>query len=183
MYTIYMFTKSKTPPSPFPMTFDGSGYTTFGAGSEYDINKTHFSLDLKTSLADCLVIYARADDEDFFSMKIVEGKVIVYFDMGSGIFMAQTNLKVNDGQWHSIAVNRHKKGVILIVDEETTSTVSTTKNISISRPAIVYVGGTNLDDNTPRFAGCIRNLTFSDRNAEDIEFDYSIGGVAKGCRD
>lgn len=177
-YLLYMYAWPQRVRSGPVMKFDGTGYTSFGAGSEYDVKKTHFSLDVKTTSSSGILVYARAEDDDYFSASLAGGKVLVQVDMGSGPFPIQSNVQIDDGKWHSVSFKRHKKDVILVVDDELLSATSPTANSSISRPSVVYVGGNNVAEST-RFVGCIRNLNFNDRF--DIQYDYTPGGVTLGC--
>lgn len=177
-YALYLYATPLRKRSGPAMTFDGSGYATFGAGSEYDVRTTHFSFDLKTALPTGVLMYAKAADSDYFMISLDQGHVLVEFDMGSGSFPIRSQTVVSDGAWHSVSVRRNKKDVILVVDNENVAGTSPTANISISRPSVVYVGGTNIPEYV-KFRGCMRHITFNDRY--DIAYDFAQGGVTLGC--
>lgn len=179
-YYIY----KKHTPQPRPMAFDGSGYTTFAAGTDYNTTTTDFSCDVKTSTANGLVLYGKADDEDMFLISIdPSGAVATQINTGSGVVEIKSTTLVNDNAWHHISLARDGQHIILMVDQE-----AIRGNIGgmtgITRPNIIYIGGSNLDisDDIPGFVGCIKNIKFNHRLAKEIEFDLTIPGVSSGCQ-
>ena len=179
VYIVYRHFSQKYARIGLVMTFDGTGYVTFGAGSEYNVKRTNFTMDIKTTFPTGILMYAKAQDDDYFVTNLADGHVVCEFDMGSGPFRLRSYKTVNDGMWHRVSVDRYEKIVYLTVDDEKIVSGSDTANLHISRPSIVYVGGNALDDHT-KFKGCMRNIRFNDRY--DIQYDFTTGGVTLGCQ-
>lgn len=180
-YLLYAFSVGTAVPVPTgpALTFNGNGFTSFGAGSEYDVGRTRFTMEIKTTSPTGTLIYGKAEDDDFFSATIVNGHVTISVDMGSGVFTnSLDDVNVSDGLWHTVSFERQNKRISLQVDHSTIRAESPTKNINISRPTVIYIGGTNVAE-SPKFTGCMRNISFNDRY--NIRYDFTPGGVAMGC--
>ena len=163
---------------PLSLLFDGTGYTTFAASGDYNATKTNFSCDLKTVDSDGLILHGKANDDDMFSIKLSGGVIIVEIDTGSGVVTLPSNTQVNNGEWHTINLVRDGQHISLKVDNEIV-TSNTGAMTGITRPDIIYIGGSILDiSNTVQgFVGYMRNISFANRPVKDMEFDLSVGGV------
>lgn len=168
-------------PNPTPLLFNGTGYTTFAPSGDYNTTTTQFSCNLKTEDGDGLILYGKADDDDMFFIKLSGGSVVTEIDTGSGVVTLTSNVRVNNGEWHSVKLIRDDKHIFLAVDDETL-TGHTGPMTGITRPNIIYVGGSNLDisNAVKGFVGCLKNLKFGNKLAKDIEFDFTVGGVTVG---
>lgn len=175
-YIMYQTIINQKP--PVTLLFDGTGYTTFAASGDYNTTTTNFSCNIKTKNDNGLVLFGKADDDDMFSVRLHGGHVVVEIETGSGVVMLYSNTRVSDEEWHTIKLTRDGQHILLRVDTEHI-TGHTGAMSGITRPNIIYVGGSILDiSNTVQgFVGCMKNITFGDRLAKDIEFDLTVGGV------
>lgn len=178
-YFVYRYLAQKYARLGLILSFDGTGYATFAAGSEYNVKLTRFEMEIKTTSPTGILMYAKAEDDDYFVADLLDGHVVFEADMGSGPIRIKSPIVVNDGRWHKVLVDRFEKKVNLRVDDDYRTDTSQTANIHVSRPAIVYVGGNALGEHE-KFKGCMRNIRFNERF--DIEYDFNAGGVTLGCQ-
>jgi hypothetical protein len=66
--------------------------------------------------ADGLMFLMGTPNKDFLSLEIKDGKVVAQFDLGSGAAYLTSQERFNDGQWHSVYMNRYAKDGILKID-------------------------------------------------------------------
>lgn len=161
------------------LVFDGTGYTTFATGEGYNDTRTGFRCGFKTTQPEGLIMYGKADDGDMFSVKLSDGLIVAEMDTGSGVSTLTSQHHVNDNKWHVIKLKRKGNTASLSIDTETV-TATTGQSKGITRPNIIYVGGNNnMVKDVPAFIGAVKNFIFNNRTMDEIEFDFTIGGVVK----
>lgn len=62
---------------------------------------------------------------DFLSLELVEGRVRLTFDLGSGVLILTTNRKYNTGVWYKITLQRNKRKGTTAMSASTTTTTTT----------------------------------------------------------
>ncbi|KPP57111.1 hypothetical protein Z043_125196, partial [Scleropages formosus] len=130
---------------------------------------------------------------DFLSIELVEGKVRLTFELGSGPLTLTSENTYNTGNWYKIALQRNKqKGYLAVMDayvpseRETLEAESpgTASDLNRSDRDPIYIGG--LPQSRPirrqvvarSYVGCIKNLEIARTNFDLLKDAY---GVRKGC--
>lgn len=165
---------------PVAWTFDGTGYASFAAGSDYDDTKMSASFDVKTAKAIGTVLAYKSDDEAI-RVYVLAGKMKFAVQINGTATSVTIDKVINDNEWHTVSVSKVGPTITLTVDGESQSATLTTDQ-PISKPNVVYVGG-GVDSANAIIAltGCVRGLTFNGSSSRDFEMDYSKGGVTMGC--
>ena len=99
--------------------FDGSGYVVLDktqTGWKPAVN-SQVSMRFKTYAEEGLLFFA-GEGRDFLSIELRDGMLLHQFDLGGGSVQLQSKIKVNDGKWHYLQVNRQNKTGFLFVDEQ-----------------------------------------------------------------
>ncbi|XP_072364209.1 neurexin 1a isoform X18 [Scyliorhinus torazame] len=118
--------------------------------------ESEMSFNMKTNISSSLLVYF--DDEgfcDFLELLIVDG----YLQLRFSIFCAeaavlQSDTKVNDSMWHTIAIQRNFKKTTLIVDEEIKTVEVKSKRRDMTVFSKLYIGGI-----PPEFHSSVLSLT------------------------
>ncbi|XP_076832194.1 protocadherin Fat 4 isoform X2 [Brachyhypopomus gauderio] len=76
------------------------------------------SLEFATMMQDCLLLYNPGDPStsEFLALEIVEGRLRLSYDLGSGVTRLETGKPVADGSFHNITVRRTGNIAALEVD-------------------------------------------------------------------
>uniref|UniRef100_A0A669E7N6 Laminin, alpha 1 n=1 Tax=Oreochromis niloticus TaxID=8128 RepID=A0A669E7N6_ORENI len=131
--------------------FDGSGYSV--VQKSLRSTSTLIVLQFKTLSPVGLLLYLASNNtvrhthlQDFLSMELVEGRVRLTFDLGSGALMLTSNRKYNTGVWYKITLQRNKrKGTNITPSNIPAATsVSTLLNASdLNRSDLdpIFIGG------------------------------------------
>lgn len=80
--------------------------------------KSLVNLRFKTYAEDGLIFFAGDEKRDFISIELLNGEVLYQYDLGGGRAELQNPMKVNDGEWHEVQVNRLNKTGYVFVDGE-----------------------------------------------------------------
>ncbi|KAG7488691.1 hypothetical protein MATL_G00037040, partial [Megalops atlanticus] len=172
--------------------FDGSGYSV--VEKPLRSTATHVVMLFKTFSPNGLLLYLASNGtRDFLSIELVEGKVRLTFELGSGPLTLTTMKAYNTGNWYKIAVQRNKrKGYLAVMaayapsDRETVEGESpgTASDLNRSDLDPIYIGG--LPSSRPirrqvvarSYVGCIKNMEIARTNFDLLRDSY---GVRKGC--
>ncbi|XP_033856869.3 laminin subunit alpha-1-like [Acipenser ruthenus] len=172
--------------------FDGSGYSVVEKALRSTV--TQIVMLFKTFSPNGLLLYLASNGtRDFTSIELVDGKVRLTFELGSGPLSLITDKTYNSGNWYKIAFHRTKqKGYLAVMDayvptnretkEGTTSGSASDLNRSDKDP--IYIGGLPRSRPVRRqlvtrsYVGCIRNLEIARSNFDLLKESY---GVKKGC--
>ncbi|CAH1394861.1 unnamed protein product, partial [Nezara viridula] len=119
---------------------------------------------------------------DFFSIGVLEGRVKVIYELGSGLGEVTSSRRIDDGQPHNIRVSRNGNIVTLSVDEDTIDGQSEGFLSKLNAKGNIYIGG--LPDARymtngryiHNFDGCIKNLRI--QNSDDIDISTSAVATA-----
>jgi len=142
------------------------------------------SLIFKTDKMDGLMIWHGQEPtvsgrgQDYFSLGIRNGQVVLSYELGSGIARVVSEVPVVDGQPHRILLSRFGRFSTLSVDEETPIRGESGGSLEVlNAKGDIYIGGVpdlNLMTGgayTTPFEGCISDLLLTkERHSEFIDF-------------
>jgi hypothetical protein len=115
---------------------------------EMMVSQNRFQLDFKTSEPNGLMFFMvhEVGKTDFIALYIKDGKLVYSFNCGSGPSHLATEIRVDDGKWHSVEFSRvAKHGKLVLdsievkVDAYNRESAGSTTNLEV-RPNI-YIGG------------------------------------------
>uniref|UniRef100_A0A7M4EVN4 Laminin subunit alpha-1 n=1 Tax=Crocodylus porosus TaxID=8502 RepID=A0A7M4EVN4_CROPO len=172
--------------------FDGSGYSVVEKALRSTV--TQIIMFFSTFSPNGLLLYLASNGtRDFLSLELVDGKVRLTVDLGSGPLTLSTENRYNNGTWYKISFSRNKKqGALAVMDaynlnyKETKQGESpgVASDLNRSDKDPIYIGGLpraravrkGLSSRT--YVGCIKNLEISRSTFDLIRNSY---GVRKGC--
>lgn len=73
-------------------------------------------LSFKTYAEDGLLFYMGG--MDYLSLEIREGKVVFQYDLGGGAALLESQNTYNDGNWHTVVIDRNKRNGILSINNK-----------------------------------------------------------------
>ncbi|KAG5268865.1 hypothetical protein AALO_G00217340 [Alosa alosa] len=172
--------------------FDGSGYSVV----EKSLRSTATSIVMffKTLSPNGLLLYLASNGtRDFLSIELVDGRVRLTFELGSGPLTMTTKKVYNTGTWYKIALQRNKrKGYLAVMaadnptEREVTEADAPGAASDLNRSDLdpIYIGG--LPKSRPirrqvvarSYVGCIKNVEIARTNFDLLRDSY---GVKKGC--
>ncbi|XP_039983193.1 laminin subunit alpha-1 isoform X2 [Xiphias gladius] len=172
--------------------FDGSGFSL--VQKSLRATSTSIVLLFKTLSPSGLLLYLASNNtRDFLSMELVEGRVRLTFDLGSGALILTSNRKYNTGVWYKITLQRNKrKGYLSIMaadqssEKEVLEAESPGMASDLNRSDLdpIYIGGLPAYRPIRRqvvsrsYVGCIKNVEIARSNFDLLRDAY---GVRKGC--
>ncbi|OCT76655.1 hypothetical protein XELAEV_18031856mg [Xenopus laevis] len=173
--------------------FDGSGYSI--VEKTLRSTATQIVIHFRTFSPNGLLLYLASNGtRDFLSVEIVDGKVRVSVELGSGPLVLTSDERYNDGLWYKVAFHRNRKqGNLMIMDSYNSSTRETKQgeapgsasDLNRSEKDPIYLGGLPRSRTVRRqlssrsYVGCIKNLEISRSNFDLLRNAY---GVRKGCK-
>uniref|UniRef100_A0A8C5PK68 Laminin subunit alpha-1 n=1 Tax=Leptobrachium leishanense TaxID=445787 RepID=A0A8C5PK68_9ANUR len=173
--------------------FDGSGYSI--VEKTLRAIATQIVIHFRTFSPNGLLLYLPSNGtRDFLSLEIVDGRLRLSVELGSGPLVLMTDGRYNDGLWYKVAFQRNKKQGILAVLDSYNSGQRETKqgeapgiasDLNRSDKDPIYIGGLPRSRDVRRqlvsrtYVGCIRNLEISRSNFDLLRNAY---GVRKGCK-
>ncbi|XP_029420162.1 laminin subunit alpha-1 isoform X2 [Nannospalax galili] len=172
--------------------FDGSGYSVVEKTLRATV--TQIIMLFSTFSPNGLLLYLASNGtKDFLSMELVQGRVKVMVDLGSGPLTLMTDRRYNNGTWYKIAFQRNRKqGVLSVIDAYDTSdketkqgeTPGASSDLNRLEKDLIYVGGlprsrvVRKGVSSRSYVGCIKNLEISRSTFDLLRNSY---GVRKGC--
>uniref|UniRef100_A0A8C3R9B8 Basement membrane-specific heparan sulfate proteoglycan core protein n=1 Tax=Cyanoderma ruficeps TaxID=181631 RepID=A0A8C3R9B8_9PASS len=171
--------------------FDGSGYSVVEKALRSTV--TQIIIFFSTFSPNGLLLYLASNGtRDFLSFELVDGKVRVTVDLGSGPLALTTENSYNNGTWYKISFNRNKKQVLAVMDaynlnyKETKQGESpgVASDLNRSDKDPIFIGGLPRSRalrkglNSRMYVGCIKNLEISRSTFDLLRNSY---GVRKGC--
>ncbi|KAM8966911.1 laminin subunit alpha-1 [Pelodytes ibericus] len=173
--------------------FDGSGYSI--VEKTLRSTTTQIVIHFRTFAPNGLLLYLTSNGtRDFLSLEIVDGKLRLTVELGSGPLTLMTDGRYNDGSWYKVAFQRNKKQGILAVMDSYNSSQRETKqgeapgiasDLNRSEKDPIYIGGLPRSRTVRKqlssrsYVGCIKNLEISRSNFDLLRNAY---GVRKGCK-
>ena len=149
-----------------------------------------FTIDLTllTIQPDGLILFSAKSDSgtgDYVSLGLETGVVIFRYNLGSGHFSLSSNVRIDDGLWHTISISRDQRLSYLIVDgvlQMNGSSSGALDQLNLFSP--LFVGGVNsfnlLQDEvsqTGGFVGCIRDFQINSQSVGivlDAQYGFNI---------
>ncbi|KAH0617809.1 hypothetical protein JD844_016413 [Phrynosoma platyrhinos] len=172
--------------------FDGSGYSLVEKALRSTV--TQIILFFSTFSPNGLLVYLASNGtKDFLSLELVDGKVKLMVDLGSGPLTLKTESRYNNGTWYKISFSRNKKeGILAVMDAYNLSSKETKQgespgvasDLNRSDRDPIYIGGLPRSRtvrkglSTRTYVGCIKNLEISRSTFDLLKNSY---GVRKGC--
>ncbi|XP_016098672.1 laminin subunit alpha-1 [Sinocyclocheilus grahami] len=172
--------------------FDGSGFSVLEKSLRS--MSTSVVMFFKTLSPNGLLLYLASNGtRDFLSIELVEGKVHLTFELGSGALTLTSNRTYNTGTWYRIALQRNKRRGHLSVmaadkpsEREVMEAESPGSASDLNRSDLdpIYIGGLPASRPIRRqvvarsFVGCMKNVEIARTNFDLLRESY---GVKKGC--
>ncbi|XP_034721225.1 laminin subunit alpha-1-like [Etheostoma cragini] len=172
--------------------FDGSGFSL--VQKSLRATSTSIVLLFKTLSPGGLLLYLASNNtRDFLSMELVEGRVRLTFDLGSGALILTSSRKYNTGVWYKVTLQRSKrKGYLSIMPSDQSSekevleaeSPGSASDLNRSDLDPIYIGGLPASRPIRRqvvsrsYVGCIKNVEIARSNFDLLRDAY---GVRKGC--
>ncbi|GAB0182708.1 laminin subunit alpha-1 [Grus japonensis] len=172
--------------------FDGSGYSVVEKALRSTV--TQIIIFFSTFSPNGLLLYLASNGtRDFLSLELVDGKVRLTVDLGSGALALTTENRYNNGTWYKISFSRNKKQGILAVMDAYNLNYRETKqgespgvasDLNRSDKDPIFIGGLPRSRtvrkglNSRMYMGCIKNLEISRSTFDLLRNSY---GVRKGC--
>ncbi|KAJ6662205.1 hypothetical protein lerEdw1_012672 [Lerista edwardsae] len=172
--------------------FDGSGYSVVEKSLRSTV--TQIILFFSTFSPNGLLVYLASNGtRDFLSLELVDGKVKLTVDLGSGPLTLKTESRYNNGTWYKISFSRNKKeGILVVMDAYNLNSKETKQgespgaasDLNRSDKDPIYIGGLPRSRavrkglSSRMYVGCIKNLEISRSTFDLLQNSY---GVRKGC--
>ncbi|KAM4633602.1 laminin subunit alpha-4 [Polymixia lowei] len=157
---------------------------TFSLGQRFEL-----VVEVRPRVASGVLLHVQASEEEYLSMYIHQGAVVVLVNNGVREFFTQVTPRhgLCSGSWHRITVIRDANVVQLDVDSEVNHVVGPLNASSTDARTPVFLGGAP-DSFLPEgiatrkaYVGCMRNLTI---NASQVSFNKAAlvsGAVSVGA--
>ncbi|XP_065667525.1 protocadherin Fat 1 [Hydra vulgaris] len=177
------------------ITLNGNSYIEYKLSKSFDELFYSLSLHFRTEYKEGYLIYAQAPGKDYFIVEVYGGYLQINFDFGSGRGNLQNKkVKVNDGNWHYISIQRNGNKISMYLDFNKQSlhakAPGNSANINIDgRPLVLGAGFTDYGNTTfSGFIGCIKEpklnkilLPFTGRT--EIVSRVDLHNTENGCKD
>ncbi|XP_040920197.1 laminin subunit alpha-2 isoform X3 [Toxotes jaculatrix] len=164
--------------------FDGTGF--LKAVSSYRVGlDVSIALEFRTSRTNGVLLAVSNQANDGLGLEIVEGKMLFHVDNGAGRITAEHMPEGEgfcDGQWHSVAANKLRHRVELVVDGKQSQAESlNARSNTCDTNDPIYVGGypygvrqAALSISTS-FRGCMKNLKITKASKTmDVQFNKAL---------
>ncbi|XP_067834515.1 laminin subunit alpha-1 isoform X2 [Heptranchias perlo] len=172
--------------------FDGSGYS--AVEKTLRSTATQLVMHFSTFAPNGLLLYLASNGtRDFLAVELVDGKVRLTFDLGSGLLTLMSEKRYNNGTWFKIAFQRNRKLGVLAVMDPFNSTDRETRqgespgsasDLNRGHKDPIYIGGLPRSRSyrkevlSKSFVGCLKKVEIY-RSTFDL-LRNSLG-VKKGC--
>ncbi|KAG8179390.1 hypothetical protein JTE90_003646 [Oedothorax gibbosus] len=162
-----------------PITFTNK--ESFLALSSWDGARSgSISFEMRTNEANGVLMYNTGETAqgDFFAFEMLDGHVFLLLNLGSGaVKVKATTRRVDDGQWHSVALKRSGKSGRVTVDESAVDFITPGNSHQLDLEGPLYVGGVGTSAHGTHhvpselwsgalrygYVGCMRNLAVNGR--------------------
>ncbi|XGW07796.1 hypothetical protein V3C99_010722 [Haemonchus contortus] len=145
-----------------------------------------FSLQIRPSALNGVIMFAANDKHtDHIGLFLLNGRLVLSFDTGSGQTIIRSNRSILNGEWHSVKASRRGSEGLLVVDDESTEAVVSAGTDAIDTQPPLYLGGipnelasyarTIVPGVRTEFGGCIREFKLNDKKFDTVARDHGIG--------
>uniref|UniRef100_A0A665WYA5 Agrin n=1 Tax=Echeneis naucrates TaxID=173247 RepID=A0A665WYA5_ECHNA len=101
----------------FIPSFGGQSYLAFQTMSAY--HTVRIAMEFRASEITGILLYNGQDGKkDFISLALVNGRVELRFNTGSGTGTVTSKVQIDQGRWHQLVVTRNRRNAMLSVDNE-----------------------------------------------------------------
>uniref|UniRef100_A0A3Q3QEC3 Agrin n=1 Tax=Monopterus albus TaxID=43700 RepID=A0A3Q3QEC3_MONAL len=101
----------------FIPSFGGQSYLAFQTMSAY--HTVRIAMEFRASEMTGILLYNGQDGKkDFISLALVNGRVELRFNTGSGTGILVSKVLISQGRWHQLVVTRNRRNAMLSVDNE-----------------------------------------------------------------
>uniref|UniRef100_A0A672JG54 Agrin n=1 Tax=Salarias fasciatus TaxID=181472 RepID=A0A672JG54_SALFA len=174
----------------FIPSFGGQSYLAFQTMSAY--HTVRIAMEFRASEMTGLLLYNGQDGKkDFISLALVNGRVELRFNTGSGTGTVVSKVLVSQGRWHQLVVTRNRRNAMLSVDNEPHiegESPRGTDGLNLDTP--LFIGGVPEEMNVRErtsvasgLIGCIRVLDVNNRvlNLQESGGDSLYGSGVGEC--
>ncbi|KPM02403.1 paramyosin-like protein 1, partial [Sarcoptes scabiei] len=169
------------------LRFNGNSYVIMARNNINFKETVYVSFQFKTLIKNGLLfLVGDPNRKVFFSIELVDGQVVVKYDLGSSYTTVVSNDRYNDGKWHFIKVNREGKECLINVDNnDEQSGFSMGLSTDLHTDDHIYIGGFKgilpyYDVGKEGFDGCLKDLQI-DSNQQNLNNHKESFGVNLGC--
>ncbi|XP_078110554.1 agrin isoform X1 [Sander vitreus] len=176
----------------FIPSFGGQSYLAFPTMSAY--HTVRIAMEFRASEMTGILLYnGQEGKKDFISLALVNGKVELRFNTGSGTGTVVSKVQINQGRWHQLVVTRNRRNAMLSVDNEPHIEGESPRGTDgLNLDTNLFIGGVPEEmkqDVRERTAvatgllGCIRLLDVNNRvlNLQESEGDSLYGSGVGEC--
>ncbi|KAG8133482.1 hypothetical protein E2320_011294 [Naja naja] len=167
--------------------FDGSGYSVVEKALRSTV--TQIIVFFNTFSTNGLLVYLASNGtKDFLSLELVDGRIKLTVDLGSGPLILKTENRYNNGTWYKLSFRRNKKeGILAVMDAYSLNSkeikqgespgVASDLNRSDKDP--IYIGGLPRSRTVRKgvhsrtFVGCMKNLEISRSTFDLLKNSYA----------
>uniref|UniRef100_A0A3B3CBM8 Agrin n=1 Tax=Oryzias melastigma TaxID=30732 RepID=A0A3B3CBM8_ORYME len=101
----------------FIPSFGGQSYLAFPMLKAY--HTVRITMGFRASEMNGLLLYnGKRESKDFISLALINGRVELRFNTGSGTGTLTSKVQVSQGHWHQVEVTRNRRAGVLSVDKE-----------------------------------------------------------------
>ncbi|XP_027144522.1 agrin isoform X7 [Larimichthys crocea] len=176
----------------FIPSFGGQSYLAFQTMSAY--HTVRIAMEFRASEVTGILLYnGQEGKKDFISLALVNGRVELRFNTGSGTGTLVSKVQINQGRWHQLVVTRNRRNAMLSVDNEPHIEGESPRGTDgLNLDTNLFIGGVTEDmkaDVRERTAvatglvGCIRMLDVNNRvlNLQENGGDSLYGSGVGEC--
>ena len=175
---------------PTGYRFDGNGYaivSTKTANIQWNTRKFWITLRFKTFAEDGLILLIH-EGLRYLALEMRNGKVLYHFSLGQEETVLQSDIKYNDGQWHTLEARRDDSLGTLTIDNVRSPTISEhqSKTKSYLTSDLFYIGGYPPEGHNHHavtrtgFDGCIDGIVILETSVDLTQSTHALG-VSPGC--
>ncbi|CAF0927203.1 unnamed protein product [Rotaria sordida] len=161
-----------------------------------NLRRNYFDLLLKTKYSWGLIFYIGETSLSFFSnylsLIVIDGflQFSVKIDRNSSVALVKSKIRIDDGQWHHIQIERFRRRIIMKLDDNHRyQTILLSKQTEFHpNPSNIYIGGyhrlCSYDEQHCRsYRGCLKNVTIDNNYLDLINDELNRHRILKQCHD
>ncbi|KAJ1373976.1 hypothetical protein KIN20_036551 [Parelaphostrongylus tenuis] len=144
-----------------------------------------FSLRLRATASNGVILFATNDKHtDHIGLFLLNGRLLLSFDTGSGQSVIRSNRSILNGDWHSVKASRRGSEGFLVVDEESAEAKVLAGTDSIDTQPPLYLGGIPnelasyarviVPGVRSEFGGCIREFKLNEKKFDTVSREHGV---------
>lgn len=169
--------------------------STNDAGSVVSQRENHFEISIKTHSKSGLILWTNKGTTlktDYLAVAVIDGFVELSYNLGKQkeLFFLRGNIRVDDGRWHVISIERNKRHAALQVDSHRPVTgVSEVGANELNTDGLIWLGGSkHLPAGLPTdyyasFVGCMKDFQIEGEPISLTAHSLSSTTVLRFCHD